>query len=90
VEFAAAGLPSILIPYPHAADNHQEKNAEEFERAGASVRIRREETEPEKVGNVIMDLLSNPNQLARMSEKAKSLAKINAAKDIMNAIIKEL
>lgn len=90
VEFAAAGLPSILIPYPHAADNHQEKNAEEFERAGASVRIRREETDPEKVGNVVMDLLSNPNQLARMSEKAKSLAKIDASKDIMNAIIKEL
>jgi UDP-N-acetylglucosamine--N-acetylmuramyl-(pentapeptide) pyrophosphoryl-undecaprenol N-acetylglucosamine transferase len=90
LEFASTGLPSVLIPYPHAADNHQEKNADVFELAGASVKIRKDETEPEKLGGIIVDILSNPNQLARMSERAKSLAKINAAKDIVDAVVKEI
>ena len=90
LEFAAVGLPSVLIPYPYAADNHQEKNADVFELAGAAVKIRKDETEPEKLGGIIIDLLSNPNQLARMSEKAKSLAKINATKDIVEAVVSEI
>jgi UDP-N-acetylglucosamine--N-acetylmuramyl-(pentapeptide) pyrophosphoryl-undecaprenol N-acetylglucosamine transferase len=90
MEFAATGLPSILIPYPNAAMDHQKKNAEVFEKAGASVRIRKEESDPEKLGNIIVDLLSNSNQLARMSGKARSLAKNNASKDIVDNIIKDL
>jgi UDP-N-acetylglucosamine--N-acetylmuramyl-(pentapeptide) pyrophosphoryl-undecaprenol N-acetylglucosamine transferase len=88
LEFASVGLPSVLIPYPYAADNHQEKNADAFEVAGASVKIRKDESDPEKIGGIIIDLLSNPNQLSRMAEKAKSLAKINAAKDIVETIMK--
>jgi UDP-N-acetylglucosamine--N-acetylmuramyl-(pentapeptide) pyrophosphoryl-undecaprenol N-acetylglucosamine transferase len=90
LEFASVGLPSVLIPYPHAADNHQEKNADAFDLAGASVKIRKDETNPEKLGGIIVDILSNPNQLSRMSERAKSLAKINAAKDIVDAVVKEM
>ena len=90
LEFASVGLPSVLIPYPYAADNHQEKNADVFEMAGAAVKIRKDEMEPEKLGGVIIDLLSNPNQLARMSEKAKSLAKINATRDIVDAVVSEI
>jgi UDP-N-acetylglucosamine--N-acetylmuramyl-(pentapeptide) pyrophosphoryl-undecaprenol N-acetylglucosamine transferase len=90
LEFASVGLPSVLIPYPYAADNHQEKNADAFELAGASVKIRKDEAEPEKLGGIIIDLLSNQNQLSRMSVKAKSLAKINAAKDIVETIVREM
>jgi UDP-N-acetylglucosamine--N-acetylmuramyl-(pentapeptide) pyrophosphoryl-undecaprenol N-acetylglucosamine transferase len=90
MEFACFGLPSILIPYPYAADNHQEKNAEEFERAGAAIRVRKDEANPEKLGGIIADILSNTNQLSRMAEKARSLAKVNAAADIVNAVVKEL
>jgi UDP-N-acetylglucosamine--N-acetylmuramyl-(pentapeptide) pyrophosphoryl-undecaprenol N-acetylglucosamine transferase len=88
LEFASVGLPSVLIPYPHAADNHQEKNADAFELAGAAVKIRKDDADPEKLGGIIVDLLSNPNQLARMSERAKLLAKIDAAKDIVETVIK--
>ncbi|MBN2401932.1 MAG: undecaprenyldiphospho-muramoylpentapeptide beta-N-acetylglucosaminyltransferase [Spirochaetes bacterium] len=90
LEFASVGLPSVLIPYPYAADNHQEKNADAFELAGASVKIRKDEAEPEKLGEIIIDLLSNVNQLSRMAEKAKSLAKINAARDIVEAVAREM
>ncbi len=90
LEFASVGLPSVLIPYPHAADNHQEKNADAFELAGAAVKIRKDDADPERLGGIIVDLLGNPNQLARMSERAKLLAKINAAKDIAESVIKEM
>jgi UDP-N-acetylglucosamine--N-acetylmuramyl-(pentapeptide) pyrophosphoryl-undecaprenol N-acetylglucosamine transferase len=90
MEFAAASLPSILIPYPNAAMDHQKKNAEVFEKAGAAIRIRKEELDPDKLGGIIVDLLSNPNQLARMAEKTRSLGKINAAKDIVESIAKDL
>ena len=89
-EFASIGLPSILIPYPYAADNHQEKNAEVFESAGASVWIRNEDTTPEHIGEIVIDLLSNPVQLIRMAEKARSLARINAAVSIVESIVKEI
>jgi UDP-N-acetylglucosamine--N-acetylmuramyl-(pentapeptide) pyrophosphoryl-undecaprenol N-acetylglucosamine transferase len=90
MEFAAAGLPAVLIPYPNAAMDHQKKNAEVFEKAGAAVRISKEDLDPDKLGGIIVDLLSNPNQLARMAEKARSLGKINAAKDIVENIIADL
>lgn len=90
MELAATGLPSVLIPYPYAADNHQEKNAENFERAGAAVRIRNSEAGPEKVGDIIINLLSNPVQLSRMAEKARSVSLNDAGKNIINAVIGEL
>ncbi|MBN2039901.1 MAG: UDP-N-acetylglucosamine--N-acetylmuramyl-(pentapeptide) pyrophosphoryl-undecaprenol N-acetylglucosamine transferase [Spirochaetes bacterium] len=90
MEIAATGLPSILIPYPYAADNHQEKNAENFEKAGAAVKAGSTDVEPEKIGNIVINLLSNPAQLSRMAEKARSMAQIEAAGNIMNFIVKEL
>ncbi len=90
MEFAAVGLPSILIPYPYAADDHQEKNAEVFEHAGASVRIRKDEAVPEKVGGILIDVLSNSNQLSRMADSARSMASIHAARDIVNSVLDEL
>ncbi len=90
MEFAAAGLPSVLIPYPYAAGNHQEKNAEVYARAGAAVVIKKEEAVPEKAGGIIIDILNNPIQLSRMAENARSMAKINAAGDIVKNVTGEL
>lgn len=88
MELAALGLPSILIPYPHAADDHQEINADVFEKAGASIKLSGENAMPEKAGTVLVELLNNPGRLKRMSEKALSLAKVDAAGDIVEEIIK--
>lgn len=90
MEFAAVGLPSILIPYPYAADDHQEKNAEVFEHAGAAIRIPKDEITPERVGSILIDVLSNANQLSRMSESAKSVASVHAAADIIKSVLEEL
>ena len=54
MELAAMGVPSIQIPYPYAADNHQDKNADEFVKAGAAVKISNEDAVPEKVMPVLL------------------------------------
>jgi UDP-N-acetylglucosamine--N-acetylmuramyl-(pentapeptide) pyrophosphoryl-undecaprenol N-acetylglucosamine transferase len=90
VELAAMGLPSIQIPYPFAADGHQDKNADEFVAAGAAVKIANEDAVPEKVMPVIHDLLNNPRALARMSERALAVAMPNAAELIVTDVIRHV
>ncbi len=88
MELAAAGVPSILIPYPHAAADHQSKNADSFAAAGAAVKITDEDAVAEKVAPVLFDLLNNPRKLKAMSESARLAAKVDAA-DVIVKNIKE-
>jgi UDP-N-acetylglucosamine--N-acetylmuramyl-(pentapeptide) pyrophosphoryl-undecaprenol N-acetylglucosamine transferase len=90
MELAAMGVPSIQIPYPHAADNHQDKNADEFVQAGAALKITNEDAVPEKVMPVLHDLLNNPRALRQMSEKAIAVAMVDASETIVNDIVKEI
>jgi UDP-N-acetylglucosamine--N-acetylmuramyl-(pentapeptide) pyrophosphoryl-undecaprenol N-acetylglucosamine transferase len=87
MELAAMGVPSIQIPYPHAADNHQDKNADEFVQAGAAVKVSNEDAVPEKVMPVLHDLLNNPRALRQMSEKALAVARVDAAEVIVKDIV---
>ncbi|HNX23012.1 MAG TPA: UDP-N-acetylglucosamine--N-acetylmuramyl-(pentapeptide) pyrophosphoryl-undecaprenol N-acetylglucosamine transferase [Spirochaetota bacterium] len=89
MELAAAGIPSILIPYPHAAMDHQSKNADSFAAAGAAVKINDEDAVAEKVAPVLFDLLNHPRKLKVMSECAKKAAKVDAA-DVIVKNIKEI
>ncbi len=86
MELAAMGIPSILIPYPFAAQDHQNTNADEFVNAGAALKIMNDEAVPQKVGPVILDILNSRTQLARMSEKALAASRKNAAQDIVDRI----
>jgi UDP-N-acetylglucosamine--N-acetylmuramyl-(pentapeptide) pyrophosphoryl-undecaprenol N-acetylglucosamine transferase len=81
-EIAAAGKPAVFVPFPLAADDHQRRNAEVLERAGAAVVV--EETKLDEVWLVdtISALLEDPSRLRRMSDAARSMAHPNAAKDI--------
>jgi UDP-N-acetylglucosamine--N-acetylmuramyl-(pentapeptide) pyrophosphoryl-undecaprenol N-acetylglucosamine transferase len=89
MELAAWGVPALLIPYPYAAKDHQKKNALEFVKAGAAELVENSEAKAQNVAPVLFDLLDNETLLARMSAKAKSLARINAAQDIVNFIAKD-
>jgi len=89
MELAAAGVPSILIPYPHAAMDHQSKNADSFVAAGAAVKITDEDAVAEKVAPVLFDLLNNPRKLKSMSDCAIQAAKVDAA-DVIVKNIKEI
>jgi UDP-N-acetylglucosamine--N-acetylmuramyl-(pentapeptide) pyrophosphoryl-undecaprenol N-acetylglucosamine transferase len=81
-EITAAGKPAIFVPFPRAADDHQRRNAEALERAGAAVVL--EETTLDQVWLVdtVQALIEDPSRLRRMSQAARSLAHPSAAHDI--------
>lgn len=89
MELAAMGMPSILIPYPFAADNHQEGNADEFVAQGAAIKISNDDAVPEKVATVLFDLLDNPYKLDRMRQAAYKIAKVNAAEAIVMHVLNQ-
>jgi UDP-N-acetylglucosamine--N-acetylmuramyl-(pentapeptide) pyrophosphoryl-undecaprenol N-acetylglucosamine transferase len=81
-ELAAQGLPSILIPYPHAVGNHQELNARVFERVGAAEVVLDRELEPKALASRVMALLDDDDKRRRMGTAARSLGRPAAAKMI--------
>ncbi len=82
MELAGNGLPSILIPYPYAADNHQALNAAAFEEAGASLSVADSQATAENVAPMLFQLLSDDRGLAAMSEASVKAARTNAASEI--------
>ncbi|MBA3962955.1 MAG: undecaprenyldiphospho-muramoylpentapeptide beta-N-acetylglucosaminyltransferase [Chthoniobacterales bacterium] len=78
-ELAAFQLPSLLIPYPYAADDHQTRNAELFAASKAAVVVKESELIDDLLGKKIQTLLSEPETLRAMSAAAFTLAPKNAA-----------
>ncbi len=87
-ELAAAQKPSLLIPFPQAADNHQRRNAEVFVEAGAAAMVVEAELTPERLLAELISLFKDPQGLAAMAKKARSLAHANAAASIA-ALLKQ-
>jgi len=81
-EVTAAGKPAIFIPFPHAADDHQLRNAEALARAGAAVLIAEKDLTSEGLVRVVRELLCDPARLARMSAASRKLAHPDAAREI--------
>lgn len=78
-ELTAAGLPSLLVPFPFAADNHQEANAQVLVEHGAARMVRQAEWSVEALSAWLADLLSSPSKRQEMSRKARGLARPSAA-----------
>jgi UDP-N-acetylglucosamine--N-acetylmuramyl-(pentapeptide) pyrophosphoryl-undecaprenol N-acetylglucosamine transferase len=78
-ELAAGGKPSLLVPFPQAADDHQRKNAEIFQDGGAAVMLLEQEMTAPKLLDVLTRLLSDRAQLHLMSTKARNFAHPHAA-----------
>ncbi|MEI9976556.1 MAG: UDP-N-acetylglucosamine--N-acetylmuramyl-(pentapeptide) pyrophosphoryl-undecaprenol N-acetylglucosamine transferase [Ignavibacteriota bacterium] len=78
-ELAAAGKPSILVPFPFAADDHQTRNAEAMERGGAARLVRDAELTGDRLFSAISDA-AEPRVLESMAQAARQLAKPGAAK----------
>ena len=86
-ELTARGIPSILIPYPYAAENHQEYNAKALVEAGAAKMILNGELTSEILQNTIAELLENPEKLKAMSKASLSLGRPQAAEEISSMIL---
>jgi len=84
-EITAAGKAAILIPFPFAANDHQTKNAEMLDYAGAAVIIKEHELTAEMLFGIIDDLLSNKKKLLQMEEASAKLGNIKAAAKIVDA-----
>lgn len=77
-EITSLGLPSILIPYPHAINNHQYKNARVLEKAGAALIYKDDQLNSKEILNEVKALLSNDERLIKMSKLSKSIGKPEA------------
>jgi len=85
-ELAAAGVPSILVPYPHATSDHQALNARYFEEGGGAVVVRQGELA--RVPALVDELLADPERLRRMSDAMRVLAKPAAAEEIADELVR--
>jgi len=88
-ELAAAGKAAIMVPLPTAADDHQRKNAEALERAGAARMILQDALSGEYLAEEIGKLIESPETVTEMGRAAKELAKADAAERTVD-IIEEL
>jgi UDP-N-acetylglucosamine--N-acetylmuramyl-(pentapeptide) pyrophosphoryl-undecaprenol N-acetylglucosamine transferase len=79
-ELAAAGKPSILVPFPFAADDHQTRNADAMERAGAARLVRDAEMNGAKLVSLVCELAGDPRRLETMAEAARKFAHPGAAR----------
>ncbi len=86
-ELAAAGIASILIPYPHAVDDHQTFNAYYLERAGAAIIKQQDELTADWLVEVINDFSVNRKKLLDMAMAARKLAIPDSAKNIADACL---
>ena len=85
-ELIAAGKASIMIPFPFAADDHQRKNAEALEAAGASRMILQQDASGERLAKEIGALVQAPQELDRMEQASRELAHGDSAASVVNII----
>lgn len=87
-EISAVGIPSILIPKAYTAENHQEYNAREFERAKASFLILEKDLSGDLLNEKINEILVDEKKIDQMKKASKSLGNISATENIVKEIEK--
>lgn len=87
-ELIAAGKASVMIPFPLAADDHQRKNAEALEAAGAGRMILQQDLSGERIAEEITTLAREPERITSMEQAARKLARGDAAAAVVEMIEK--
>lgn len=85
-ELCACSIASILIPYPHAAADHQRKNAQYMLEQGAALYLEDADTNRDTLLKAIEELLNDREKLASIQQNAFGLAKLNATQSIINQL----
>lgn len=89
-ELAAAGVASVLVPYPHAVDDHQTHNARYLSDAGAGVLLLQNELSPRRLAALLGELCADRDRLKQMAKAARRQAKPDSAQrvaDICESLI---
>jgi UDP-N-acetylglucosamine--N-acetylmuramyl-(pentapeptide) pyrophosphoryl-undecaprenol N-acetylglucosamine transferase len=87
-ELAAAGIPSILVPYPHATADHQSGNARWMADGGAAVVVPDDQLDAPRLAREVGNLLSSPQRLDAMRAAARKLARADAADRIADEVLR--
>ena len=85
-EICASEVAPILIPYPYAAANHQRVNAKYLLEMGACVYLEEKDLEPNKLREIVVEMLENPIKMNYIKQNASHLAKFDATKKIVELI----
>lgn len=83
-ELAAAGLPSFLVPLPHAIDDHQTRNADYLAKEGAAFLLPQHATDADQLAAQLTEVLMHPEKLKAMGRTARSLAKPDATRTVVD------
>ena len=86
-ELSFAEKPCILVPYPHAAANHQEKNARIVAEGGAAIVVKEKDNFEEEILQAVNNLLLNRDLKIKMSKNWKKFQHPDAANNIANKIL---
>jgi len=86
-EIAAVGRASILIPFPHAADDHQAKNASSIAGAGGALCIRQEAADAVRIAREVSLLLGDPDRRSGMAAAARAIGRPYAARDVARDLL---
>lgn len=85
-ELAVMGTATVLVPYPEAAENHQEANAESFVRQGAAVSVAQNQISGVAFAELLVNLLADPQRRSQLSVRIRALAVPDAAACIVDAM----
>jgi UDP-N-acetylglucosamine--N-acetylmuramyl-(pentapeptide) pyrophosphoryl-undecaprenol N-acetylglucosamine transferase len=86
-ELLALGRPSLLVPYLHAADDHQTANARALAEAGAAILVSQPELTAERLAAELSGLMREPARLAAMADRAHRLARPDAVERLLDAVL---
>jgi UDP-N-acetylglucosamine--N-acetylmuramyl-(pentapeptide) pyrophosphoryl-undecaprenol N-acetylglucosamine transferase len=89
-ELAILGKPAILIPYPSAADNHQEKNGRHYVKGGGAVMLPERDLTDVKLADAVEQLAGDPARRRGIAGKMRELAYPRAAEEIVNVCLQLL
>lgn len=86
-EISAIGRASILVPFPHAADDHQAKNALALEALGGTICVRQEAADEARLATELSKLLEDESAAVRMADAARAHGRPEAAEDIAHDLL---
>lgn len=89
-EIAAAGLGAIMVPFPFAIDDHQTKNGEWLQQAGAAQVIQQDALDADQLASLLEALFANPNKLLAMAEAARRVARPDATDRVLAVCREEM
>ncbi|MBY6034141.1 undecaprenyldiphospho-muramoylpentapeptide beta-N-acetylglucosaminyltransferase [Marinobacter daepoensis] len=83
-ELCAAGVGAVLVPFPHAVDDHQTRNGEHMVNAGAALLIPQSKMTPQVLAETLNDFVVNRERILMMAKAARSLARPDATERVVN------